>query len=68
MPTFIHPQSRLAAELFDRAVVLLGVVAASSWMLSANDYLAGKSPLQAIKAGDLAGAYHALGLIGDCHA
>jgi hypothetical protein len=54
MPVHTHPQSQDAAYLFDLATHRLGVAAASRWMFSANVNLDGRSPVEAIKAGELA--------------
>lgn len=51
MPTETHPQSRLAGELFDLAIRKIGVVDGSRFMFSANPYLDGTSPIEALKAG-----------------
>jgi len=47
----VNRKGKIAAEIFDRLVPLLGAAAASTWMLSACDDLSGLSPIQAINAG-----------------
>lgn len=65
MPTSTHPKSRLAGALFDLAAQKLGsAVAASRWMFSGNSSLAGRSPIEALKAGDDDSVKHAMTHIG----
>jgi len=53
MTVHTHPLSMVAAEIYDQAVILIGPADASTWLLTANDGLGGRSPLQAIKDGDV---------------
>lgn len=52
MPASTHPKSKLAGDLFDLVAAKLGAVAASRFMFSGNDQLNGRSPIEALKAGD----------------
>lgn len=45
------PKGKIAADIFDQAKAALGVKAAGTWMFTANAWLDGKTPIQAIREG-----------------
>lgn len=45
------PKAQIAAHVFEQVKDVLGVTAASNWMFSANSWLDGRSPIEAIREG-----------------
>lgn len=45
------PKGKIAAEVYDQAKAVLGVANAANWMFTANAWLDGKTPIQAIREG-----------------
>ena len=52
MPFLVNSKANIAAEIYDQIKVKIGLMKATSWMLTAHDGLEGQSPIQAIKAGN----------------
>jgi hypothetical protein len=46
------PKGKIAAAIFDQAKDALGVAKAGQWMFTANTWLGGRTPIQAIRQGD----------------
>ena len=52
MPVVTSPKGKLAREIFDTVEKVIGVTQASRWLFSGCDGLGGRSPIEALRAGD----------------
>jgi len=57
------PKGKIASDIFDQAKEALGVKAASNWMFTANAWLDGRSPIEAIRQGNEKDVRCAVGML-----
>lgn len=54
MPTFlVDRRVRAAGDIYELVKERIGVIRATKWMFSGMEELGGRSPVQAIRAGDI---------------